>query len=278
MIAKRLCFKMQFQRQYMNNYVISLSSEVIRREHIKKEFNKQNIPFTFFDAITPQYNTEFANSIGMNISNLDLTAGEISCFLSHIALWKHALDNNLDYITIFEDDIYLGENSSLFLNSSDWILDEFDIVKLEAFYPAIEVEKKLAKETLDNRIIYPLKSKHVGGAGYILTQKTIKKLFKDITTNDNFKPLDHYLFEDLVHDKTFNVVQILPAICIQHYILNKSHDSFSSYLSDDRQKRFHQNAKNMSRSQKIQREINRFFTQISQIIRNIRYKKDVTFR
>lgn len=262
----------------MNNYVISLSSEMGRREHITKEFSKQNIPFTFFDAITPQYNTEFANNIGMNISKLDLTSGEISCFLSHIALWKHALDNNLDYITIFEDDIYLGENSLLFLNNTDWISGEFDIIKLEAFYSSIEVEKKLAKKTLDDRMIYPLLSKHIGGAGYILSKKVIKTLLDDITTNDNFKALDHYLFEDLLNNKSLNIVQILPAICIQDSILNGSHDHFFSSLEIERRKRLNKNIKDISLVKKVRREILRLFSQINQLIRDIRYKKNVTFR
>ncbi|OTG83214.1 hypothetical protein B9T31_14080 [Acinetobacter sp. ANC 4558] len=262
----------------MNNYVISLSSEVTRREHIKSEFNQKNVSFTFFDAITPPDNTECANKLGINISNSALTAGEISCFLSHIMLWKHALDNNLDYIAIFEDDIYLGQNSDLFLNHPDWIPKDCDIIKLEAFYPTIEVEKRKARETLDNRIIYPLVSKHIGGAGYILSQRILKKLFEDIRTRDNFEPLDHYLFEELIVNKEIEVVQILPAICIQDSILNGSHDKFSSSLEDERRIRFNTTTQKITFIQKMKREIFRILNQIKKVIRNIYYKKNVTFR
>ena len=36
-----------------HNYVIILTTATYRREHITKEFGKQNISFEFFDDITP---------------------------------------------------------------------------------------------------------------------------------------------------------------------------------------------------------------------------------
>ena len=45
------------------NYVISLTTEQKRRKHITEEFGKQNIPFAFFDAITPDIIEETAKKI-----------------------------------------------------------------------------------------------------------------------------------------------------------------------------------------------------------------------
>ena len=56
---------------------------------------------------------------------------EIACALSHIVLWNFVLENNLDYINIFEDDIYLGENAKELLKI-DYIPEDTDILKLEA--------------------------------------------------------------------------------------------------------------------------------------------------
>ena len=36
-----------------HNYVISLTRETKRRKHIEQEFGRQNILFSFFDAVTP---------------------------------------------------------------------------------------------------------------------------------------------------------------------------------------------------------------------------------
>lgn len=35
------------------NYIISLPTAIQRREHIKQEFGKQDIPFEFYDALMP---------------------------------------------------------------------------------------------------------------------------------------------------------------------------------------------------------------------------------
>ncbi|HDZ6745664.1 TPA: glycosyltransferase family 25 protein, partial [Mannheimia haemolytica] len=111
----------------MNNYVISLTTAQDRRKHIEAEFGKQNIPFQFFDAITPNSMEVKALELGIDISNSALTKEEISCALSHISLWHLAKEQNLDYICIFEDDIYLGKNANLLL-SNTYINDNDDIV------------------------------------------------------------------------------------------------------------------------------------------------------
>lgn len=264
--------------QSIKSYVINLESNTKRHQHIQNEFGQQKIDFEFFNAITPKINHQCAQKIGLNIHNLDLTPNEISCFLSHIYLWKHAKDQHLDYIAIFEDDIYLGENASLFLNNTHWIPKNADIIKLEAFYPHIEVQKKMKIDTLDNRKIYPLLSKHLGGAGYILSKNIIDRLLLDIQIDDNLEPLDHYLFEKLILDSSINILQILPAICIQDSIKNGSHENFESALEDERRKRFIKNTQQLSLSQKIKKESNRILIQFSKILRKILYKEKVIFK
>ncbi|HHV6305291.1 TPA: glycosyltransferase family 25 protein, partial [Haemophilus influenzae] len=94
-----------------HNYVISLTTEQKRRKHITDEFGKQNIPFEFFDAITPDIIEETAKKFNITLDRspkAKLSDGEIGCALSHIVLWDLALENNLNYINIFEDDIHLG--------------------------------------------------------------------------------------------------------------------------------------------------------------------------
>ena len=48
-----------------HNYVISLTTEQKRRKHITEEFGKQNIPFAFFDAITPDLIEETAKKFNI---------------------------------------------------------------------------------------------------------------------------------------------------------------------------------------------------------------------
>ena len=118
------------EKQY--NYVISLIKETKRRKHIEQEFDRQNILFSFFDAVTPDRIEDVAKKFNIILdrsSEAKLWDGEIGCALSHISLWNLAVEKNLDYINIFEDDIYLGENAKELLEV-DYLPDDIDVLKL----------------------------------------------------------------------------------------------------------------------------------------------------
>ncbi len=189
----------------MKNYVISLKTETERRKHIEQEFGKQNIDFEFFDAITPSQNQQISHNLSIQISDLNLTQGEISCLLSHISLWKKIIDDDLDYIVIYEDDIHLGENAQQFLNQSSWIPPSSEIIKLEAFNTSVFVSKVDKIQLNDNRELYILKTKHVGAAAYILSQHAANVLFYDAQKNSSLKPLDHIIFEEYVANSRLKV-------------------------------------------------------------------------
>ena len=115
----------------LKNYVVSLATAEDRRLHTSNEFSRKNIEFTFFDAINPK-NMEFiANKHSIQIKNSNLSDGEIRCLLSHVCLWNLIIEKNLPYLAIFEDDIYLGENSEQFLSNYDWIQPGWEILRLE---------------------------------------------------------------------------------------------------------------------------------------------------
>ena len=69
--------------------------------------------------------------------------------MSHIAVWLRAKELGLKYVAIFEDDVYLGENATLFLNSSNWIPKNIDVIKLETFLTKIfgGVSKSMLKQS-----------------------------------------------------------------------------------------------------------------------------------
>lgn len=115
----------------MKSYVISLRTAHDRREHIKAEFGKQSIHFEFFDAVTPDDIERISTQLNIPLANNQrLSLGEKACFLSHVCLWQKMIDDDLEHIAIFEDDVYLGENATVFLKD-DWLNFPFDIIKLE---------------------------------------------------------------------------------------------------------------------------------------------------
>ncbi|WP_163122618.1 glycosyltransferase family 25 protein [Acinetobacter portensis] len=201
----------------MQIQVISLATAIERRKHIQNEFEKQKISFDFFDALTPNLALPLAEKMALNLHCDRIAKGELACFMSHVSLWKKMVDENIPYLAIFEDDIFLGENSSEFLSSSDWIEKDWHIVKTEAFAHKI-VADQLKKIKSTSREIASLKSRNLGTAGYILSLEGAKSYLKYVGSNEII-PLDEMMFDHYIKSNNLNVYQLFPALCIQEMML-----------------------------------------------------------
>ncbi|WP_180017155.1 MULTISPECIES: glycosyltransferase family 25 protein [unclassified Acinetobacter] len=246
----------------MNTFVITLSEALLRQNHIKKEFAKENIPFKFFDAITPNRIDLISKSLGIDIRDSDLTLGEQACFLSHVCLWKKIIDENLNYVCIFEDDIHLGNSVFDFLSHIDIYPDDFDIIKLECFNDVISVDSIFSKKILDRKIL-KLKSRNLGTAGYILNKKSAIKLISILKSKKKFEPIDRFMFEVLICNRDINIYQIEPAICKQDFLINNSDKNLLSFIEGERKLRVSEQLKKekikIPFRKKIIREILRIF-------------------
>jgi glycosyl transferase family 25 len=265
----------------MNNYVISLSSADVRRKHIHQEFSGQDITFKFFDAVEPPKNIEVAQFLSVRINNTELTAGEISCLLSHLSLWKKAIDENLDYIAIFEDDIYLGDRANEFLTDRNWVKNCENIIKLEAFAKKAEFSFKVHSRYKKDRKLYRLNGIHLGCAGYILSNNACKSLLKAAQNYEKMIAVDHILFEEYINNGEYAVYQLNPALCIQSDILKSECMVFESGLEKERRKRFNIKhvdiKKKLTFKGKMAREFFRVVSQFFQIVRFLK-KRNVKFK
>ena len=61
-----------------HNFVISLTSALERRQHIRQEFGRHGVDFEFFDAITPSNLAETAARLEIDISQSPLSACELA--------------------------------------------------------------------------------------------------------------------------------------------------------------------------------------------------------
>jgi len=263
----------------MKTFVISLSKAKERRNHIVEEFAKQKVDFEFFDAITPE-------NIDIAISNLslggyvsELHKNEIGCLLSHMLLWKKAIDDQLDYIAIFEDDIYLGENAKDFLSDNAWIQKKCQVIKLEVFYKTISVaSKKSNLSAPDNRMLLLLREAHMGCGGYILTQSAAKKLLSFIVESKVLIPVDHFLFRECPELKIY---QLSPALCIQDMILTNGNTRFPSFLEEVRniRKGKYLRKEKLPYSAKFKKEFVRIISQVQKmIIRLNKFRQGIRIR
>lgn len=246
----------------MSIFVISLENAKSRQDHIKQEFSKEKIPFSFFKAVTPKDINNVSERLGIDVSNADLTDGEKACFLSQASLWQKVIDENLDYICIFEDDIYLGKNINQFLLDISCYPKDFDIIKLESFDNPILVDSTFKKQIL-SRNIYKLASGNLGAAGYILSRNCAIKLMCYLQNSNEIEAVDYFLFETLIYNKNFNIYHIEPSICKQDFLINGSHDNFSSSLEPERKVRINnlinRKKNKISFSKKVIRELLRVF-------------------
>ena len=160
--------------------------------------------------------------------------------MSHYILWQKCIDENLPYIFIFEDDIFLGKNANDFLSSgNNWISNLFldnknSIIRLETYLMPIKPDetRKSYKKEYKNREIRLLENVHFGTAGYVITNnaaKVLTQLFLTLSPED-IKPLDVLMFDTFLKGSNLDIYQLTPALCIQDTTLNKKTPSFNSEI------------------------------------------------
>lgn len=236
----------------MKNFVISIQDASDRRDHISAEFNNYEIEFDFFDAITPHNLYESAKELNFPLFKAQqLSENEKSCLLSHYSLWVKAVQEHYDYIAIFEDDIYLSENSKVLLKSGDWV--NVDILKIEKTKNEVLLKrKKIYNYKNLNFELRVLKGKHMGAGGYILSYKGALSLVNFVGKQKNLDHVDQIIFSWYKDFGEYPIYQINPVLCIQDCIRFPNNQKFDSTLQWRDKKK-----SNISILNKILREINR---------------------
>ncbi|WP_304333945.1 glycosyltransferase family 25 protein [Conchiformibius steedae] len=229
------------------NFVISIRHATERRQHITETFGKQNIPFTFFDAVTPQegLNEGISRHVPALASADNLTAGEKACFMSHVLLWQHCVDANLPYIAIFEDDILLSTDAAAFLNEDGWLKQSLTpqhsfILRLESSPFPSRYQPCPVLLPYRKHHFLTLSEQQICTAGYIISQAAAQWLLKQcaaLPANFNL-PLDDWLFgPDFLFHETLLLAQITPALCMQESFYHASPTLGSQLEAERRLKR-----------------------------------------
>lgn len=247
----------------MKNIVISLKSAVDRRNHITNEFQNHNVSFEFFDALTPDLAESYAKKLSLKLQDSNLTGGELACMMSHVAVWEKIIAEQLDYVAIFEDDVFLGEDATELLTQTNWIQPDWNIIKIEAFSKKAYLSSKTYEVIPNKRKLAILEGKNLGAAGYILSLQGAK-LFLDFILKQPAKPVDKMIFDEFIATQIEPVYQMLPALCEQEKILKKKQDNNSevtlpSALSSERKLR---------RKQEKKKGFSKLQLEASRLIRN----------
>lgn len=244
------------------NFVISLPSANDRRLHIAQEFAKKSVAYTLFDAIQPHQIHLMEEKYNISLIDSGLTAGEKACFFSHVEIWNMMVEQEIPYVAIFEDDVFLGRDADNFLNNFDWVPENCHIIKLEMFdeYVLMDLKRIFLN---NNHSLRRLRREHLGTAGYILSLNGAISYLKYIKGKDIIIPLDHLMFESYLEDGCYPIYQMVAGLSAQADRIGSN--QLKSQLESDRNKNRTKNRKirnNLSFILKVRREILRVIYQI----------------
>ncbi|WP_420406791.1 glycosyltransferase family 25 protein [Hoeflea sp.] len=146
--------------------------------------------------------------------------GEIGCFLSHVRLWEMVEAQAQDWAFVCEDDIHFASNAAKFLQSSDWLPDDADLLKAETVFQRVLMDKQPAFSAFGHGL-FRLNSAHGGTAGYFVSRRGAEKLLK--LTSAACDPVDQLMFNPkLGIAGQLSIWQLEPAICVQDYLVTTS--------------------------------------------------------
>jgi GR25 family glycosyltransferase involved in LPS biosynthesis len=162
-----------------NTFCINLDRRPDRLKLVVREFEKIGGEFTRFSAID-------GNEVTLP-ATCKIGSGHYGCFLSHIAIWKKAIENNLPVIAIFEDDVSFAidfnERYFLFINE---LPVSWDMVNLgpygEGARPIGQFYSQLMTFTW-------------GTHAYLIKQQSIQKLLNNLGNFFCEEAVDNFLFK-----------------------------------------------------------------------------------
>ncbi|MDO4430224.1 MAG: glycosyltransferase family 25 protein [Lonepinella koalarum] len=261
----------------MDKIVISLSNNnENRRNHIVHEFGKVGINFSFFDAVIPDHLENLSKKFNVDISNTRLTKGEIACLFSHLSIYFNMVEYNISKLAIFEDDIYLSKFAKQVLNAIEKTHIPCGIIKLEKSLEYIKTSfLPIESISFDQKYkLYKLRGPHLGSAGYIISNCMARKIIEYYQNKGAKDPIDIVLFQEELTLNS-NILQIIPAICIQDFIKNPKNITFKSLLEEERSKKYITSEYKKTRNilLRILKEIIRPFKRTFIFLKKLKYKK-----
>lgn len=200
-----------------------------------------------------------------------LSPPEIGCMLSHRKVWQLIVQGADEWAFVAEDDICLAPDAPLFLRDADWIPEGAEVVKAETFRSELEMSFAVWGRPHGHEL-RRLKSRHFGTAGYFISRNVATRLLA--YTANHCEPIDLILFttEHGLLDQ-LNVLQLSPAICVQHMVVARGMVAAGSELAsqiDAVRTDFHRNDPRSARIYgvpRIWREIKRIGQHIAAPIR-----------
>lgn len=172
-------------------FVINLDSSKGRWSKIKSQLDEFKLEYERIPAVDGKLisssNKMYDSSKNRTHFHINMSKGEIGCYLSHIKCWKKIIDEKLDYAIIIEDDVKILQDLSKIkelLNAN--LFPEWDYIKIGE--TPIRRNSRVVKKIEDYSIVKYSKKVPTGAFGQIVSYEGSKKLLE--YSNPFYRPVD----------------------------------------------------------------------------------------
>ena len=119
----------------MKIFIINLPTQATRRKCSAKQLTAAGMSFDFFDALKAHngwsdFFEHYDERQFLINTGRTATQGEIGCYASHLALWKHCVECG-EPIMIMEDDFLLKPDFSRAFQFTEQLISEYGFIRLQ---------------------------------------------------------------------------------------------------------------------------------------------------
>ena len=164
----------------MRTFVLNLEHNTERKKYMQNLLNDIPIDYEFFPAVygrnIENISEVYDSKLAQKKSKRQLNAGEIGCALSHKAIYKKMIDENIPQALILEDDISLSSN----FYSVYKALSEIKIGNKIVLLGTMSTKKKwkIWKNQLTaDHSMYLVLNNYGGTYGYVIGLDAAKKIY-----------------------------------------------------------------------------------------------------
>lgn len=174
----------------MKVFVINLERSVARREFMGEQLQNQGLEFEFIQAVdglklSDEYLKDICDFEAMKLSRpWLLKKGVYGCALSHLAIYKRMVEDNIPFACVFEDDVILDAALKKCLVEIKDIIKYNEVILLftQNNHTPITFSKiNVTKLSGNQMVLYPMASYMLGSAaGYIITKDAAEKMLNEV--------------------------------------------------------------------------------------------------
>lgn len=173
----------------MKIFVVSLARAEARVKYITAHLESLKVDYELIDAVdyqqlTPSDFERLTNTEAIQ-QNHYLTKGVVACSLSHIKVYKHIVENNVDVCLVIEDDAVLPKDIKKTLDIIECEMGKDEIISLSYFNhhqakESTDLSKHEIRQIGNNlQLVYPVDLYDIASAmAYVITKKVAKKMLE----------------------------------------------------------------------------------------------------